>query len=207
MAIKGLSKLVMANYEAQEDTVTYTNPSLTEGMAEYGLELNQSEDNPLYLDNNIKEQDAGTFQSGTLKVTTGDLSQENAKLILGVKEIEVEIGGKSVKELVFDDMRKPQTLGTGFIELHQVNNVDQYKAIWLHKVMFAVPSDAATTKKEKIEWQTREISATVMRSDACDEHYVHPWKTEAWFSSEQEALDYLMFKGGKQVGDTQYENA
>ena len=120
MAIKGLSKLVMAPYNFDGSKVTFTNPTLTEKMAEYSIQINQTEDNPLYLDNGIAENDAGTFQNATITIQTGDLTQENSKLILGVnvkKAVQYK-KGKTVDETIFDDNRKTQILGTclvGFI--------------------------------------------------------------------------------------------
>lgn len=208
MAIKGLSKLVMAPYNFDGSKVTFTNPTLTEKMAEYSIQINQTEDNPLYLDNGIAENDAGTFQNATITIQTGDLTQENSKLILGVnvkKAVQYK-KGKTVDETIFDDNRKTQILGTGLIELHQIDNVDHYKAIWFPKVMYSIPNDAAVTRGAQIDWQTKELSGSVMRSDEVtttaeedDVSVVHPWKQEAWFDTEQDALDYLMYKGGKAV--------
>ena len=42
MAIKGLSKLVMAPYNFDGSKVTFTNPTLTEKMAEYSIQINQT---------------------------------------------------------------------------------------------------------------------------------------------------------------------
>lgn len=195
MAIKGLSKLVMADYEFSGSFVTYTNPELTEKMSEYTLDITQSDDNILYLDNDAAEIDSGTFQSGQFTVNTGNLSQENSIRILGIKENEIMINGTVVKELVYDDDIKAPILGVGFIELHQVDNIDKYKAIFLNKVIFKIPKDAAKTKGENVEWQLKEIVGTVMRSQQSDSSFKHPWKCEAWFDDEASALEYLMTKG------------
>lgn len=198
MAKKGLSKLVCAEYSANENTVTYTNPTVQEKMAEYSTEIESSEKNNLYLDNDISETDGGTFNSGTLNLTTGDLSNETSKLFYGVKEKEITYGnGKTAKEYVYDDEITSKELGVGVIEMHQVNNKTFYRAIWLTRVSFNIPSDSATTKGESIEWQTQELSGNILRSAEVNDDNVHPWKKTADFQTEGEALEYLMFNGGK----------
>lgn len=203
MAIKGLSKLVVGKYAYDESTVKYTEPQAVQKMVEYSLALNQSENNPLYADNGEAENDKGTFQNGELSITTDDLTQEVSVMILGTKENE-EVTydtSKTVTEQVYDDSMNPPDLGVGFIELHQNKGVDKYRAIFLHKVFFNVPEQAATTKGEQVEWQTPTITGVVQRSEASDANGRHPWMTDAWFDSEDDALAYLMFKCGKAVSD------
>ena len=50
-----------------------------------------------------------------------------------------------------------------------------------------MPSDAATTQGESIEWQTAEISGTIMRDDSAR----HPGKKEATFTTEAQAEAYI----------------
>ena len=57
----------------------------------------------------------------------------------------------------------------------------------LTKVMFSVPNDSATTQGESIEWQTPELSATIMRDDSTN----HMWKREATFTTEAQAEAYI----------------
>lgn len=198
MAKKGLSKLVFAKYNPNGNVVTYSEAANTEKMAEYSTEIEAGEKNNLYLDNDIAESDSAVFSSGTFNVTTGDLSNETSKLLYNVKEIEVTYGqGKKVKELVYDDSITCNELGVGLIEMHQVDNVDFYRAIWLTRVQFNVTSNSAVTKGQTVDWQTQEISGTILRSAAVDENNIHPWQVTADFETEADALDYLMYKGGK----------
>lgn len=201
MAIKGLSKFVVGKYVFDESVVKYTEPTVVQKMVEYSLTLNQSENNPLYADNQEAENDKGTFKNGELSLGTDDLTQESSKLILGTKEnTEVTYAtGKKATEQVYDDTMTPPDLGVGFIELHQNKGVDKYRAIFLHKVFFNVPEQAATTKGEQVEWQTPTITGTVQRSEGSDANGKHPWMTDAWFDSEEDALSYLLFKCGKAV--------
>ena len=63
-------------------------------------------------------------------------------------------------------------------------------------MQFAVPSDAATTQGESIEWQTAEISGTIMRDDSAK----HPWKKEATFTTEAQAEAYIKARLGITAG-------
>lgn len=195
MAIKGLSIPIVANYAATGSNVTYSNGMVAGAAVEYTASWTTSENNPLYGDNKIKENDAGTFQSGELTLGTTDLTQDISKLILGLKEATFSYGeSKEVKELVYDDDMKSPYLGFGVIELHQNDDVDEYRTVFLPKVQFALPENTATTKGETVEWQTPSITGTIYRSDQEDSRYKHPWMIDAWFETESDAIAYLKAK-------------
>lgn len=191
MAIKGLSIPAFADYHYDGNTVKYTNGFICGSAIEYGAEIETSEDNPLYGDDKIIEHDYGTFSTGTLTLNTSDLTQKDSKRLLNLKEIQRMIGDTSVTELVYDDDAKSASKGFGVIETHQINDEDRYRAVILCKVTPKNPSEAATTKGESIEWQTKEMEASIERSDEENENYKHPWKYEAWFKTHAEALEYL----------------
>lgn len=198
MAIKGLSIPVCGNYAATGNNTTYSDPFIADSAVEYGISWTTSDSNPLYADNGIKENDKQVFQSGELTLGTADLPQELSKKILGLTEATYEYGsGQSATENVYDDQQKSPYLGFGIIELHQIDDVDKYRAVFLPKIYFNLPEEAATTKGESVEWQTKSIVATILRSDLVDETYIHPWMIDAWFTSEAEALAYLQKRCGK----------
>lgn len=187
MAVKGLSIPFFGKYANDNGTVTYSEGKTIGHAIEYGLELEMGDDNPLYGDNMIVEHDNGSFQSGTLTLNTSELTGPVSKWLLGLSESTVEVGGKSVTVYTYDDDSRPIIVGFGVIELHQIDDVDHYRAVILPKCMPKFPSEAATTKGESIDWQTKEIEFTIERSDASK----HPWKTEAWLESEEDAIAYL----------------
>lgn len=195
MAIKGVSKFVTADYSYNGSAVSYSNGTVNQKLVSYSSEIEAAEANNLYADNGISETDAGTFASGTLTVGTDDLSQDTSKALLTIKEVNVQIGdtpGKTIKSLVFDDTTKGKEKGVGVIELHQVNGVDMYRALVFLRVRFNVPANSATTKGESVEWQTPELTASILRSDLVDNtNGVHPWKQEGDCESEEEALAFI----------------
>ena len=191
MAVIGLSKPYYGIYNVSGTTVSYSDGAVMGKATEANIEINTTEDNNLYADNAIAETDR-SFAGGTLALSTDDLSQEVAKVILGLKENTITgiegVTDTSVKELVYDDTQATPYLGVGFIVKKKVGGAYKWRAVVLSKVMFSVPADAATTQGESIEWQVPELSATIMRDDSA----THMWKREATFTTEAQAEAYIM---------------
>lgn len=190
MATIGLSKPYFAMYSAAGSTVSYANGAVMGKATEANIEIDTTEDNNLYADNAIAETDR-TFAGGTLTLSTDDLSQEVSKAILGLAEQAITgiegVTDTSVKELLYDDQQQTPYLGVGFIIKKKVGGVYKWRGVILTKVMFSAPADAATTQGETIEWQTPELSATIMRDDSTN----HMWKREATFTTEAQAEAYI----------------
>lgn len=190
MATIGLSKPYFAVYSAAGSTVSYANGAVMGKATEANIEIDTTEDNNLYADNAIAETDR-TFAGGTLTLSTDDLSQEVSKAILGLAEQAITgiegVTDTSVKELLYDDQQQTPYLGVGFIIKKKVGGVYKWRGVILPKVMFSAPADAATTQGETIEWQTPELSATIMRDDSTN----HMWKREATFTTEAQAEAYI----------------
>ena len=190
MATIGLSKPYYAVYANTSGTVSYSNGAVMGKATEANIEIETSEDNNLYADNAIAETDR-QFTGGTLTLSTDDLSQEVSKAILGLTEQALTditgITDEDVKELIYDDTQVTPYLGVGFIVKKVKNGVTAWRGIVLTKVMFSIPSDAATTQGESIEWQVPELTATIMRDDSA----THMWKREATFTTEAQAEAYI----------------
>lgn len=190
MATIGLSKPYYAKYSNTGSTVTYSGGGVMGKAVEANIEIESSEDNNLYADNTVAETDK-TFTGGTLTLTTDELSQEIAKVLLGATETPItEITGvtdEGANELIWDDGQQTPYLGVGMIIKKMVAGVIKWRAVILTKVMFNIPADAATTQGESIEWQTPELTGTIMRDDSAK----HTWKKEATFTSEAQADAYI----------------
>ena len=199
MAIKGLSIPVFGKYNHNPDTgaVTYTNGMINPHAIEYTFTPEAADGTPLYGDNMIIENDRQRFNSGTLSLGVDDLIQEVSKYILGIKTTEQTYAdGKTVTMTVYDDEQNAPTLGVGIIELHQIDDVDQYRAVIMKKVIFNLPEDTATTRGESISWQTKTIEGTVSRSDENTTEQKHPWMNDAWFDSEADAVEWIKWNLG-----------
>lgn len=196
MAIKGLSKPILGKYTNSSGTVTYSEGKTIGHAISYSAEIEMGDNNPLYGDNEIVENDKGIFQSGTLTLNTSELTNTVSKWLLGLTTNTYTIGegtgATEVTETVFDDQAAPITVGFGIIELHQVNDTDSYRTVILTKCVPKIPADAANTKGETIEWQTQEITFDIQKDDTTH----HMWKIEAEFTSEAAALAYLQARLG-----------
>lgn len=191
MAIKGLAIPVFGDYNFDGNKVYFTDGFVCGKAVEYAVDTENSDDNPLHADDEVAEHDYGIFAGGTLTLNTTDLDYPSSKRLLNLKEVERTIGDVQVKELVYDDDASPKSKGFGIIETHQINDIDQYRAVILPKVTPRNPAEAATTKGESIEWQTKELECAVERTEEYSENYKHPWKYEAWFDTRDKAFEYL----------------
>ncbi len=199
MAIKGLSIPVFGKYQYNPTSrnVSYVDGLVNPHAIEYTMTPESSDSNPLYGDNRVIENDKPTFNTATLSLGVDELDQKTSKYILGVKIYEQTYGNeKKVEVTVYDDDQKAVTVGVGLIELHQIDDVDHYRAVLLKRVVFNLPENTATTKGESVEWQTKTIEGTVSRSEAVTENEKYPWMSDAWFLSEADALEWLQYSLG-----------
>lgn len=195
MATIGLSKPYYAIYAEAGGVVSYSDGAVMGKATKANISIETTEDNNLYGDNGLAETDR-RFANGTLTLSTTDLSQEVSKAILGLTEQAITgidgVTDTSVKELVYDDAQVTPYLGVGFIIKKKVNGAYKWRGVVLPKVMFSVPEDAATTQGESIEWQTPELTGTIMRDDSA----THVWKKEATFTTEAQAEAYIKARLG-----------
>lgn len=174
MATIGLSKPYYAKYSNTGTTVTYSGGALIGKAVELSMELEGGDTNILYADNGPAES-ANEFAGGTLTLTTDDLLPEAMLAILGVKQQTITdeaITTEDAAWLVFDDDQNTPYVGFGGIIKKQQNNVTKWVALVYTKIQFQNSGDAATTQGETIEWQTPELTATLMRDDTAK----HAWR-------------------------------
>lgn len=167
MAKIGLSKPYYAIYSNTGTTVTYSKGGVIGKYTEFSLELEDGDNNILHADNGPAESD-NSFAGGTATVTTDDLIAERMLAILGLKKEAITEPALSTKDaywLVFDDDQDTPYIGLGGIIKKKINNATKYQAFILTKIQFTNPGLEAVTQGETIEWQTQELSATIMRSD------------------------------------------
>lgn len=177
MATIGLSKPYYAIYDANDGSPKYTNGGLMGKATELSLELEGADANILYADNSPAESD-NQFAGGTLNITTDDLLPEPMKAILGITEKTLDSGSSSSssdKWLVYDDSQSIPYVGFGGIIKAKQGGTVKWIALVLTKVQFSNPGVSATTQGETIEWQTKSLSASVMRDDSTS----HVWQMQS----------------------------
>ena len=185
MAVIGLSKPMVAKYGYSGNAVTYSGGAVLGKAVSFSAELEEGDSNDLYGDNGICETDK-SFVGGTMTIGTDDLTQEASILILGITPTEIE----GATELVYNDDMSVPYLGFGCVVKKKKDGAYKWRAVVFPKIMFNLPAEAAETQGETIEWQTPELTATILRDDT----EKHNWKREATFETEAEAVAYIKEK-------------
>ena len=116
-------------------------------------------DNPLYADDAIAEDDRGVTGI-SLELGLDDLL-EDAAAYLGL----VKASGSGDNVVYYDSSASPKNVGVGYIRVRRKNGEDVFQACWIYKTMFALESEESQTKGESIEWQTPTINGRAAAVD------------------------------------------
>ena len=175
MANIGLSKPYYAIYNYNGSAVTYSGGALIGKAVSLDMSLDGGDTNILYADNGAAES-ANSFGGGSLTLGTDDLLPAPMMAILGVAEEAITgvtaVTTEGAKWLKFDDNQETPYIGFGAIAKKQIGGATKWVAIVYPKIQFQNLGDALTTQGETIEWQTPEITATLMRDDTA----AHEWR-------------------------------
>lgn len=180
MATVGISKPYYAKYSNSGTTITYTGFAALGKAVELSVDLDDNSTNPLYADNAIAES-VSVFSGGTLTITTDDLSITAAKDVLGLTS------GTGTNEVIFKLDSLAPYVGFGVIVKKIQSGSVKWLAVVFPKVQFSNPGIEAVTQGDTIDWQTPELSATIMRDDSSD----GVWQKWNLLDSEADAYAYL----------------
>lgn len=150
------------------------------------------EENPLYANNGVAENDSSSASGGTLDMTLDRLKQDAAADLYGltVTEVTANVGETAVKgrALKYYGNEQSAPVGVAFVRMHQEDGMRNHEVVLYRSVTFGMPAQDAQTKGESIEWQTPEISGTVqgLEGDGSD-----PWFESVVFPSQDAALEYI----------------
>lgn len=165
----GLSKPYVAEYTASGGAVTYSNGMPLARGVSVSVAPDVADNNDFYADNVLAESVSGTFTGGTATITVDGLLPAAEKFIYGLPTAATV---SSVSVMQYGDDAAPPYIGFGFIERFMSDAVTTYKIIVLTKVKFNLPTTSAQTQGESIDWQTQELTASIMRDDTSN----HNWK-------------------------------
>lgn len=159
------------------------------------FEPNTPDDNPLYANNAVAENDSSGASGGTLTLTLDRLTQEAAADLYGltVEDVEVTVGdtpGKQVEgtALKYTGNEQSAPVGVAFIRQNQVDGVRNHEVILYRRATFSMPADSAQTMGESIEWQTPEIEASVMGLEGDG---TNAWFEQVIFPTQEAAIAYI----------------
>ena len=184
--ITGYSMPIVAKYTFSNNAVSYTDVMALARGVEVKIDVETGDSTNFYADNTIAESGAGQFNGATATLTVDGLKDAARKLIAGIVTTEtINVGGTNVSADVYDDLQVIPYVGIGFVVRYMENGVTSYAPVILPKGQFSPESLDASTQGESVEFQTTELEATIMRSDAAN----HRWKVVAKDqSTEAEAV-------------------
>ena len=183
----GFSKPYIAQYNNSNGTITFTNTRVLARGVEVSIEPESSDMNRFYADNLEAETSGGYMTGGTLTLTVDGLLRDAEQMLSGLPEAS-EDGW-----VAYGDNQKTPYLAVGFIVRYMSGGVTCYTPTIIPKTLFNQVSKTAHTQEEDIDWQTQELTASIVRSDNAN----HDWKWEGEdFATEEEALTSLQTKLG-----------
>lgn len=157
-----------------------------------GFEPSTPEDNPLYANNGIGENDYSTGSGGELTMTLDRMTLDTAADLFGtsVQDVEVTVDGSTVKgkEIVYKGDEVSAPVGAAYIKMQQEDGVRSHEVVFYREVEMSRPSEDAQTMGETLEWQTPEISGTVagLQGDGSQ-----PWYRASRWPTQEAAIAYV----------------
>lgn len=158
--LTGFSQPFIALYAHTGTTITYSSGQVLARGVSVELEPNaDDDDNIFYADNVASESVAGEFKGADLTLTVDGLLPTAEALLYGLPTADgdgwIHYG---------DNMSIPY-VGVGFVCRYMSAGSTTYLPVVLTKCRFKVPTLSAQTQEEDIDWQTQELSATVLKDD------------------------------------------
>lgn len=171
--ITGYSKPYVALYAANSGSPTYSSGQILARGVDVSVEAETGDSTNFYADNVIAESVGGVFTGATITMTVDGLKDQARKLIMGLPEpTALTVGSNTVDIYEYDDRQVIPYVGIGFVVRYMEEGVTTYQPVVFTKAAFDVDGLEAATQEETIEFQTQELSATLMRDDSTN----HRWR-------------------------------
>ena len=181
----GFSLPYIGKYQESGGTVSYTGGMKLGRGVSMSIEVETAGDNIFFADNKAAEGETGIMTSASATVTVDGMEDEVAAFALGLPAAtEESVGDEQVKVYSYGDRMNPPYLGLGGIRRKMMHGVTTWQPVVFTKCKMSVPGDEWNTQEDQIDWQTQELTLTLMRDDSAD----HNWKkVYAAQASEAEA--------------------
>ena len=194
MAGIGMYGVFYAKATVQSGVVTgYTGGTRIMGEAiSASFEPNTPDDNPLYANNAEAENDSSGASGGNLTLNLDRLTMEAAADMYGLQVVETQVmvDGEAVtgRGLKYMGLEQSAPLGVAFIRMNQVKGVRNHEVVLYRRATFSMPNENAQTIGNSIEWQTPELSASVMGMEGDG---TNPWYESMVFPSQAAGIAYI----------------
>lgn len=153
---------------------------------------NTPNENPLYANNGIAENDNSNGSGGSLAMTLDRLTLEAMAELYGttVEDVEVTVGSQTVKgkEVTFAGMETSIPVGLAYIKLHQEDGANRHEVLFYREATISRPSDSARTMEGSVSWQTPQVTATVMGMQGEGKE---PWQRLSSWETQEAAIAYI----------------
>lgn len=176
----GFSKPYVAKYTNSGGSISYSDGQVLARGVSVNVSPDTSDDNNFYADNVQAETAGAVFTGGELTLGVDGLLAAAEKLIYGLPTAEsmTVSSGVTVDIYKYGKAASAPYMGVGYVEKWQSDGTVYYTPRILRKVRFSLSEQAAETQGEDIEWQTRELSARIMRDDSAAADWM-------WFGADQ----------------------
>ena len=175
----GFSLPYVALYSATGTTISYSSGQKLARGVDVSLDVEAEDDNIFYADNTSAESAPGIMTSGTVTLTVDGLKLAAERLIMGLAAAD-DAGWTH-----YGDAMTIPYVGIGYIVRYMEDGVTTYEPTILRKCRFVTPGEDAATATESVDWQTQELSATVLRDDTAN----HDWKWRGEAQSSEAAAE------------------
>ena len=157
--ITGFSKPYVAKYGMSGSAFNYTSGQILARGVSVSASADTSDDNNFYADNIIAETESGVFTSGEITLTVDGLLNAAEKLIMGLSAAD---GSGFIN---YDDTAQIPDVGSCFVVRYMSDGVTTYAPVIFPRCTFQFPAIDAATQEETIDWQTRDLTATIKRAE------------------------------------------
>lgn len=177
----GFSLPYVALYSESSGTLSFSSAQKLARGVDVNIDPQTGDASTFYADNQAAESDGGKFTGGTVALTVDGLLPAAEKLIMGLPDA-------SNDWTAYDDDQVVPYVAIGFIARYMSGGVTTYVPYILPKCIFNQVSNSANTQEENIDWQTQELTATILRADDAK----HTWKWVGAPQSTEAAAEALI---------------
>lgn len=163
MAMIGMRHVVVVELDSHTAGAepTYKQTGKVAGKAITGNLTLTHNDNPLYADDAIAEEDNGLNEM-SLELGLDDLSEDVQDYIGILKKV---TAGTPAVTTYYQNSKAAKAMGVGYIRVRRKGGTTTYQAVIIYKVMFRIENESTTTKGQSIEWQTPTVTGRCMGLD------------------------------------------
>lgn len=164
--ITGFSKPYVAKYALSGSSIVYSSGQLLARGVSVSLDIESSDDNNFYADNQLAESASGAFSSGSFTLTVDGTLKEARRLIFGLPAADTSTG-----LVMYGDSMDVPNVGIGYIVRYMSEGVTHYVPQIIPKAKFNLPAKEAATQEDEIDWQTEELGGVIMRDDSANKNW------------------------------------